>query len=81
MVDVLDFKKEDKGCVAKKCEFVFKSGENTVCICNPPTPIPIPQMDQFTGQPMITINSIFPQCMNDTVCGRYLPEYMRTTLE
>jgi hypothetical protein len=74
MVDVLDFKKEDKGCVAKKCEFVFNVGENNVCIFNPPTPVPIPQRHPISGEAVITIQPVFPPCVADTVCGRFLPE-------
>lgn len=60
------------GCVKMKCIHVFKAGENNVCIRNPPVPVPIPQMDKFTGQPVITIQPVFSPCVSDTVCGEYV---------
>jgi hypothetical protein len=71
--EVLNFdKKKDAGCVAKKCRYVFHAEGFDVCICNPPVPVPIPQLDQFTGDRMITMQPVFPPCVNDTVCGRFM---------
>lgn len=73
--EILDFdKKKDAGCVAKNCHYVFKAGDSSVCTVNPPVPVPIPQVDQFTHQPIITIQPVFPPCVTDTVCGRFMPK-------
>ena len=74
MGEILDFKNDDGGCVAKKCEYVFDADGTYVCVANPPMPIPVPQQNPISGEVTMVIRAAFPPCVVGTVCGRFMPE-------
>jgi len=70
-----DNKKNDEqkgGCLEQKCHYAREENGGQ-CFRYPPSPFPMPAQHPLTGEPSISVVSVYPSLIVDRVCGEYLP--------